>query len=214
MVKIGFYSAFVVLLMSCGRENPERMNQFDLLEQSAHSEPIKHFRKSIERENIQIEFPHFGGHPFSKLMQHLLKKDTLGAFCIGQRSVRIRYSVMWATDKVLSMDQEVWMDCPMNEGVRKTKVNFLFTRQEKQISRVLLEGSPGLLQEIQVALRKRQAPYCSVPKIEEVFPFIKSGRIHVTPHYASSLCDTTFERKGISRTDLRLSSNKLFLVLR
>ena len=125
MVKIGFYIAFVVLLLSCGRENPERMNQFDLLEQSAHG-------------HIQIEFPHFGGHPFSKLMQHLLKKDTLGAFCVGQRSVRIRYSVLWATDKVLSMDQEVWMDCPMNEGIRKTKVNFLFTRQEKQISRVLL----------------------------------------------------------------------------
>jgi hypothetical protein len=214
MVKIGFYSAFVVLLLSCGRENPERMNQFDLLEQSAHSEPIKHFRKSIELENIQIEFPHFGGHPFSKLMQHLLKKDTLGAFCVGQRSVRIRYSVLWVTDKVLSMDQEVWMDCPMNEGIRKTKVNFLFTRQEKQISRVLLEGSPGLLQEIQAALRKRQAPYCSVPKIEEVFPIIKSGSIQVTPHYASSLCDTTFKRKGISRTDLRLSSNQLFLMLR
>jgi hypothetical protein len=213
IVKIGLYIVFVGLLFSCGGENPARINQFDLLEKSANSEPIKHFQKSIELENIQIEFPHFGGHPFSKLMHHLVKKDTLGVFCVGQRSVRIRYKVLWATDKVLSMDQEVWMDCPMNEGLRKTVVNLLFTRQDKQISSVLLEGSPGLLQEIQVALRKRQAPYCSVPKIEEVFPIIKSGSIHVTPHYASALCDTTFKRKGISRTDLRLSSNKLFLVL-
>ena len=214
MFKFATFCLLSIVLLSCGRENHARMDLFDLLEQSANAEPIKHYNKHLVLDSIQIDFPHFGGHPFSELMQHLLKKDTLGAFCVGQRSVRINYKVLWATDKVLSLAQEVWMDCPMNEGVRKTKVNFLFTRQEKQISRVLLEGSPGLLQEIQVALRKRQAPYCSVPKIEEVFPFIKSGRIHVTPHYASSLCDTTFERKGISRTDLRLSSNQLFLVLR
>ena len=65
----------------------------------------------------------------------------------------------------------------------------------------------------EAGLRKRQTPYCSAPKIEEVFPIVKSGRVEVTPHYASSLCDTTFKRKGIHREDLRIISNKSFLSL-
>ncbi|MEY3075634.1 MAG: hypothetical protein RJB25_1277, partial [Bacteroidota bacterium] len=120
---------------------------------------------------------------------------------------------LWATDKVLSMNQEVWLDCPMSDGARKTVVNYLFTLQDQQISKLELEGSPGLLQAIQSGLRKRETPYCSAPKIEEVFPIIKSGRVEVTPHYASSLCDTTFKRKGIHREDLRIISNKSFLSL-
>lgn len=214
MLKFATFCLLSIVLLSCGRENHARMDQFDLLEQSANAEPIKHYNKHLVLDSIQIDYPHFGGHPFSLLMQHLVKKDTLGAFCVGQRSVRINYKVLWATDKVLSLAQEVWMDCPMSEGIRKTEVSYLFTLEGKKISSLLLEGSPGLLQDIQVALRKRETPYCSAPKIEEVFPIIKSGSLEVTPHYASSLCDTTFKRKGISRTDLRLSSNKLFLVLR
>ena len=201
------------LLFACGRENRSRMDQFDLLEQSAKAEPIKHFNVKLNRDSIQISYPSFGGHPFSKLMQHLLKKDTLGAFCVGQRSVRIRYQVLWATDKVLSMNQEVWLDCPMSDGTRKTVVNYLFTLQDQQISKLELEGSPGLLQAIQSGLRKRETPYCSAPKIEEVFPIVHKGRIEVTPHYASSLCDTTFVRASISRTDLRITRNQSFLLL-
>jgi hypothetical protein len=213
MLKVATFLLLVLALLSCGRDNHARMDQFDLLEQSAKAEPIKHFNIKLNCDSIQIEHPYFGGHPFSKLMQHLLKKDTLGAFCVGQRNVRIRYQVLWATDKVLSMNQEVWLDCPMSEGPRKTIVNYLFTLQGKQISKLELEGSPGLLQDIQVALRKRETPYCSAPKIEEVFPIIKAGRVEVTPHYASSLCDTTFKRKGIHREDLRIISNKTFLSL-
>ena len=88
-------------------------------------------------------------------MQHLLKKDTLGAFCVGQRSVHINYKVLWATDKVLSLNQEVWLDCPMSEGTRKTVVNYLFTRKGNQISRLFLEGSPGLLQTIDWSVPRR-----------------------------------------------------------
>jgi hypothetical protein len=213
ILKVATFLLLVLALLSCGRENHARMDQFDLLEQSAKSEPIKHFNIKLKCDSIQIVYPHFGGHPFSKLMQQLIKTDTLGVFCVGQRSVRIRYQVLWATDKVLSLNQEVWMDCPMSEGKRKTVVNYLFTLQNKQVSKLALEGSPGLLQDIQSALRKRETPYCSAPKIEEVFPIIKSGRIEVTPHYASSLCDTTFKRKGIRREDLRIISNKTFLSL-
>ena len=133
---------------------------------------------------------------------------------MGQKAVQIKYKVLWATDKVLSLQQEVWMDCPMADGKRKAVLQFLFTLNDKQINKLQLEGSPGLLQDIKNGLRKRETPYCSAPKIEEVFPIIRSGRLEVTPHYASSLCDTTFKRKGISRTDLRLISNKLFLKLR
>lgn len=211
--KVGSFLLLSLLLFACGRENRARMDQFDLLEQSATSEPIKHYKQKLQLDSIQIDYPHFGGHPFTKLMQHLLKKDTLGAFCVGQRNVRIHYKVLWATDKVLSLNQEVWLDCPMSEGTRKTVVNYLFTREGNQISRLFLEGSPGLLQTIQAGLRKRQTPYCSAPKIEEVFPIVKSGRVEVTPHYASSLCDTTFKRKGIHREDLRIISNKSFLSL-
>lgn len=211
--KVGSFLLLSLLLFACGRENRARMDQFDLLEQSATSEPIKHDLQKLQLDSIQIAYPHFGGHPFTKLMQHLLKKDTLGAFCVGQRNVRIQYKVLWATDKVLSLNQEVWLDCPMSEGTRKTVVNYLFTREGNQISRLFLEGSPGLLQTIQAGLRKRQTPYCSAPKIEEVFPIVKSGRVEVTPHYASSLCDTTFKRKGIHREDLRIISNKSFLSL-
>lgn len=211
--KVATFLLLVLVLLSCGRENRARIDQFDLLEQSATSEPIKHYNKSIQLDSIQIVYPHFGGHPFSRLMQQLIKTDTLGVFCVGQRSVRIHYQVLWATDKVLSINQEVWMDCPMSEGKRKTVINYLFTLQKNQISRLQLEGSPGLLQDIQTALRKRETPYCSAPKIEEVFPIVKSGRIEVTPHYASSLCDTTFRRKGIRREDLRIISNKSFLYL-
>lgn len=213
MLKVVFYCFLSLVFFSCGRENHARMDQFDLLEQSANAEPIKHYNKHLSLDSIQIDFPHFGGHPFSKLMQHLLKKDTLGAFCVGQRDVQIHYKVLWATEKVLSMNQEVWLDCPMSDGIRKTVVNYLFTLEGKQISRLFLEGSPGLLQTIQVGLRKRQTPYCSAQKIEEVFPIIKAGRVEVTPHYASSLCDTTFKRKGIHREDLRIISNKTFLSL-
>lgn len=213
IIKVGSFLLLSLLLFACGRENRPRMDQFELLEQSATAEPIKHFNIKLNCDSIQIEYPYFGGHSFSKLMQHLVKKDTLGAFCVGQRSVHIRYKVLWATNKVLSMNQEVWLDCPMSEGPRKTIINYLFTLQDKQISKLELESSPGLLQDIQVALRKRQTPYCSAPKIEEVFPIIKSGRIEVTPHYASSLCDTTFKRKGIRREDLRIISNKSFLSL-
>jgi hypothetical protein len=213
IIKVGSFLLLSLLLLACGRENRPRMDQFELLEQSATAEPIKHFNIKLNCDSIQIEYPYFGGHSFSKLMHHLVKKDTLGAFCVGQRSVRIRYKVLWATNKVLSMNQEVWLDCPMSEGPRKTIINYLFTLQDKQISKLELEGSPGLLQDIEVALRKRQTPYCSAPKIEEVFPIIKSGRIEVTPHYASSLCDTTFKRKGIRREDLRIISNKSFLSL-
>lgn len=211
--KVGSFLLLSLLLFACGRENRARMDQFDLLEQSATSEPIKHDLQKLQLDSIQIAYPHFGGHPFTKLMQHLLKKDTLGAFCVGQRNVRIQYKVLWATDKVLSLNQEVWLDCPMSEGTRKTVVNYLFTREGNQISRLFLEGSLGLLQTIQAGLRKRQTPYCSAPKIEEVFPIVKSGRVEVTPHYASSLCDTTFKRKGIHREDLRIISNKSFLSL-
>jgi hypothetical protein len=213
ILKVATFLLLVLVLLSCGRENRARIDQFDLLEQSATSEPIKHYNKSIQLDSIQIVYPHFGGHPFSRLMQQLIKTDTLGVFCVGQRSVRIHYQVLWATDKVLSINQEVWMDCPMSEGKRKTVINYLFTLQKNQISRLQLEGSPGLLQDIQTALRKRETPYCSAPKIEEVFPIVKSGRIEVTPHYASSLCDTTFRRKGIRREDLRIISNKSFLYL-
>jgi hypothetical protein len=211
--KVGTFLLLSLLLFACGRENRARMDQFDLLEQSATAEPIKHEQQKLQLDSIQIAYPHFGGHPFTKLMQHLLKKDTLGAFCVGQRNVRIHYNVLWATDKVLSLNQEVWLDCPMSEGARKTVVNYLFTREGNQISRLFLEGSPGLLQTVQAGLRKRQTPYCSAPKIEEVFPIVKSGRVEVTPHYASSLCDTTFKRKGIHREDLRIISNKSFLSL-
>ena len=211
--KVATFLLLVLALLACGRENHARMDQFDLLEQSASAEPIKHYNKKLQLDSIQIVFPHFGGHPFSKLMQHLLKKDTIGAFCVGQRDVQIHYKVLWATDKVLSMNQEVWLDCPMSDGKRKTVLNYLFTLEGKQISRLFLEGSPGLMQIVQLALRKRQTPYCSAPKIEEVFPIIKSGRVEVTPHYASSLCDTTFRRKGIHREDLRIISNKSFLSL-
>lgn len=214
MFKTGTFLFLIFVLLGCGNDNTARTGQFDLLEQSASSEPIKHFQRNFTLGNIQIEYPHFGGHPFSKLMQQLLKTDTLGSFCVEQRSVRIRYNVLWATDKVLSMDQEVWMDCPMSEGARKTTINLLFTLKGKQISKLALEGSPGFLQDIRVALRKRNTPYCSAVKIEEVFPIIKAGRVEVTPHYASSLCDTTFVRKDITRSDLRLTSNQLFMVLR
>lgn len=202
-----------VALLACGRENHARMDQFALLEQSAGAEPIKYYNKKLQLDSIQIVFPHFGGHPFSQLIQNLLKKDTLGAFCVGQRDVQIHYKVLWATDKVLSINQEVWLDCPMSDGIRKTIVNYLFTLEGQQVSRLFLEGSPGLLQTIQAGLRKRRTAYCSAPKIEEVFPIIKFGRVEVTPHYASSLCDTTFKRKGIHREDLRIISNKSFLSL-
>lgn len=214
ILKVGIFLLLSLVLISCGRENRARMDQFDLLEHSASSEQIKHFNKSIQLDSIQIVYPHFGGHPFSTLMQKLIKSDTLGVFCVGQRSVHIRYKVLWATDNVLSMNQEVWLDCPMSEGKRKTIINLLFTIQNKEIYKLELEGSPGLLQDIQVALRKRETPYCSAPKIEEVFPIVKSGRIEVTPHYASSLCDTTFKRNGIRREDLRIVSNQTFLSLK
>lgn len=213
ILKVGSFLLLSLVLFACGRENRARTDQFDLLEQSASAEPIKHFNIKLNCDSIQISYPYFGGHSFSKLMQHLIKKDTLGAFCVGQRRVRIRYQVLWATDKVLSMNQEVWLDCPMAEGTRKTVVNYLFTREGNQISRLFLEGSPGLLQAIQAGLRKRQTTYCSAPKIEEVFPVINGGCVEVTPHYASSLCDTTFKRKGIHREDLRIISNKSFLSL-
>ena len=211
--KVGSFLLLSLILFACGRENRARMDQFDLLEQSAKSEPIKHYRKKLQLDSLQIDYPYFGGHPFSKLMQHLIKKDTLGAFCVGQRNVHVDYKVLWATDKVLSLDQQIWLDCPMSEGTRKTVVNYLFTLEDKQISRLFLEGSPGLLQTVQAGLRKRQTPYCSAPKIEELFPSIKSGRGEGTPHYASSLCDTTFKRKGIHREDLRIISNQTFLSL-
>ena len=204
----------ILIVLACGRENNARNSQFDLLEQSASAEPIKHFAVTLQRENLSLTYINFGGHPFSQLMQHLIKLDTLGVFCVGQKAVQIKYKVLWATDKVLSLQQEVWMDCPMADGKRKAVLQFLFTLNDKQINKLQLEGSPGLLQDIKNGLRKRETPYCSAPKIEEVFPIIRSGRLEVTPHYASSLCDTTFKRKGISRTDLRLISNKLFLKLR
>lgn len=213
MVRLLSFLLLISILFACGRENKIRTSQFDILEQSADNEPIKQYQVHLKVDNIDLIYPNFGGHPFSKLMQHLIKLDTIGVFCVGQQKIKINYKVLWATDKVLSMDQEIWMDCPMAEGQRKTTVHFLFSRQGKQVNRLFLEGSPGLLQEIRVALRKRSAPYCSPPKIEEVFPVLRSGRVEVTPHYASSLCDTTFRRKGISRTDLRIRSNQSFLKL-
>ena len=213
MLRFVFILSVGTIFFSCGRENPIRNSQFDILEKSSNSEPIKNNEIQIIRENLALTYPNFGGHPFSKLMQHLIKLDTIGVFCVGQQKIKIKYKVFWATDKVLSMDQEIWMDCPMAEGPRKTTVYYLFTRQGKQINRLFLEGSPGLLQDIRVALRKRKAPYCSAPKIEEVFPVLRAGRVEVTPHFASSLCDTTFRRKGISRTDLRIRSNQSFLKL-
>lgn len=213
MLRFVFILLIGTIFFSCGRENPIRNSQFDILEKSADQIPVKNTPTHLTIENIGLTYPNFGGHPFSKLMQHLIKLDTIGVFCVGQQKIKIKYKVLWATDHVLSMDQEILMDCPMAEGQRKTTVYYLFTRQGKQINRLFLEGSPGLLQDIRVALRKRNAPYCSAPKIEEVFPVLRSGRVEVTPHYASSLCDTTFRRKGISRTDLRIRSNQSFLKL-
>ena len=214
MLRLFGFIVLLNVLLACGRENAARNTQFDLLEQSANAEPIKYFPRTLQRENMSLTYVYFGGHAFSQLMQHLVKRDTLGVFCVGQKDVKIKYNVLWATDKVLSLEQEVWMDCPMADGKRKAVLQFLFTIQDKRIYQLHLEGSPGLLQDIKNGLRKRETPYCSAPKIEEVFPVIRAGRLEVTPHYASSLCDTTFKRKGISRTDLRLISNKLFLKLR
>lgn len=205
--------SILILLVACGHENQQRSSQFDLLEECATKAQLKYQDQELKDSTISIGYPDFNDHPFAKLMAHLIMLDTTGVFCIEQRQIKINYKVLWATDQVLSLRQEIWMDCPMSEMPRSTVQNWLFTRKGKRISRLLLEGSPGLLQELNSALRKRKAPYCSAPKIEEVFPIIHKGRIEVTPHYASSLCDTTFVRPSISRTDLRITRNQSFLVL-
>jgi hypothetical protein len=102
----------------------------------------------------------------------------------------------------------------MSQGKRSTTITHLYTLLNDTIYKLDLEGSPSVIQEIQVALKKRKAPYCSPPKIEEVFPVIRKGRVEITPHYGSALCDTTFKRSSISRKDLRLIRNQVFLVLK
>lgn len=210
-----FYGILAIfVLASCGHENPARLTQFDLLEKSAKAKPLKQTVGHLQTANIQIAYPQFGKHPFSQLMKHLLLLDTTGVFCIGQQSIDITYQVRWATENVLSLCQEVVLDCPISQGKRKTTIEHLYTFVNDTIYKLNLEGSPTLLQEIQVALKKRTAPYCSPPKIEEVFPVIHRGHLEVTPHYASALCDTTFTRSTIQRKDLRLIGNKVFLVLK
>lgn len=204
----------IFVLAGCGHENPARLTQFDLLENCAKAKPLKQTVGHLQTTNIQITYPQFGKHPFSQLMSHLLLLDTTGVYCVGQRALDITYQVRWATKNVLSLRQEVLLDCPMSQGKRKTTIEHLYTLLNDTIYKLNVEGSPTLLQEIQVALKKRTAPYCSPPKIEEVFPVIHRGHIEVTPHYASALCDTTFRRTTIQRKDLRLTGNKVFLVLK
>lgn len=213
MFKITLIAILSCLIFACGRENKLRNTQFDILEKSATAKQIKYDYVDLNKEITSVNYPNFGTHPFSRVMEKLIKLDTTGVFCIEQRQVKIQYKVLWATENVLSLDQEVWMDCPMSQMPRKTIIHLLFTRRENQIARLQIEGSKGLLQEINTALRKRRAPYCSAPKIEKVIPVVRRGRIEVTPHYASSLCDTTFCRKGILRTDLRITKNQRFLDL-
>jgi hypothetical protein len=122
--------------------------------------------------------------------------------------------VRWATKNVLSLSQEVVVVGSMSQGKRKTPIEHLYTLLNDTIFKLELEGSPTLLQEIQLSLKKRTAPYCSPPKIEEVFPLIHRGHLEVTPHYGSALCDTTFRRHRIQRKDLRLIGNQVFLVLK
>lgn len=209
-----FFFIALVLLASCGHENPVRQTQFDILESASATQATLPFAtKNIALENLKVSYPGFGNHPFSKLMKLLVTKDTAGVFCVGQRSVKVVYQVRWATKNVLSLKQNVYLDCPMSNGLRSTSIEHLYTLHHDTIFKLDLEGSPSLLQEIQSALRKRKAPYCSAPKIEEVFPIINKGRLEVTPHYASALCDTTFIRKPIARKDLRLIRNRVFLVL-
>ncbi|MEN9743202.1 MAG: hypothetical protein RLZZ65_1007 [Bacteroidota bacterium] len=212
--KSAFLCITLVLLASCGHENPVRQTQFDILEHaSAVKASLPFEAKKIELENLKVSYPSFGKHPFSVLMKTLVTKDTAGVFCVGQRSVKVVYQVRWATKNVLSLKQNVYLNCPMSNGPRSTTIEHLYTLHHDTIFKLDLEGSPSLLQEIQSALRKRKAPYCSAPKIEEVFPVINKGRLEVTPHYASALCDTTFVRKPIARKDLRLIRNRVFLVL-
>ncbi len=213
MFKFTLIAILCSLIFACGRENKIRNTQFDILEKSATAKQIKYSYLDINGAITSINYPNFGTHPFSRVMDKLIKLDTTGVFCIEQRQVKIQYKVLWATENVLSLDQEVWMDCPMSQMPRKTVIHLLFTRRENQIARIQLQGSIGLLKEINAALRKRRAPYCSAPKIEEVIPIVRGGRIEVTPHYASSLCDTTFCRKGIVRSDLRITKNQRFIDL-
>jgi hypothetical protein len=210
---VGFFTALIIL-SSCGHENPARLTQFDLLENSAKAKPLRQTNGRLQTTNIQIEYPQFGKHPFSQLMGHLLMLDTTGVYCIGQKSLEIKYQVRWATKNVLSLSQEVVVDGSMSQGKRKTTIEHLYTLLNDTIYKLELEGSPTLLQEIQLALKKRTAPYCSPPKIEEVFPLIHRGHLEVTPHYGSALCDTTFRRHRIQRKDLRLIGNQVFLVLK
>ncbi len=213
---IKLLSLFVLssLLLACGHENTARTSQFDVLEQSAQQKALPYKSQQLDAGPIQIKYPNFGTHPFSKLLQQLLMSDTAGVFCVGQRSANIRYQTLWATKNVLSMQQEIVLDCPMSQGKRSTTITHLYTLLNDTIYKLDLEGSPSVIQEIQVALKKRQAPYCSPPKIEEVFPYIRKGRVEITPHYGSALCDTTFKRSSISRKDLRLIRNQVFLVLK
>ncbi len=204
----------IIILVSCGHENPARLTQFDLLEKSAKSKPLAQTHGHLQTANIRITYPKFGQHPFNELMGHLLMLDTTGVYCVEQRSLVISYQVRWATKNVLSLRQEVVLDCPMSQGKRKTTIEHLYTFLNDTIYKLELEGSPALLQEIQVALKKRTAPYCSPPKIEEVFPVIHRGRLEVTPHYGSTLCDTTFRRSTIQRKDLRIIRNRVFLALK
>lgn len=210
-----FYGVLAMfILASCGHENAARLTQFDLLEHSAKAKPLVQTAGFLQTTTIQITYPQFGKHPFSQLMRHLLLLDTTGVYCVGQRSLDIHYQVRWATKNVLSLRQDVVLDCPMSQGKRKTTIEHLYTLLNDTIYKLELEGSPTLLQEIQVALKKRTAPYCSPPKIEEVFPIIHKGHLEVTPHYGSSLCDTTFKRFQISRKDMRLTGIRVFLPLK
>ena len=212
------YLAFVLVgmffLAACGHENTARQHQFDLLENCTKSKPIHYKTGHLQTTDIQISYPKFGASPFKHLIGHLIMLDTTGVYCVGQKSLRINYFVRWATKNVLSMRQEILLDCPMSQGKRKTIVEHLYTFQNDTIYKLNIEGSPTLLQEIQLALKKRTAPYCSPPKIEEVFPVIHKGHLEVTPHYGSSLCDTTFKRFPIRRKDMRLTDIRVFLALK
>ena len=212
--KLLFLIVLSCMLMACGHENPARISQYDVLELSAHQKELPYKNQRLDAGPSQIQYPDFGAHPFANLLQQLLKSDTAGVFCVGQRSANIRYQTLWATQNVLSMQQEVVLDCPMSQGKRSTTITHLYTLLNDTIYKLDLEGSPSVIQEIQVALKKRKAPYCSPPKIEEVFPVIRKGRVEITPHYGSALCDTTFKRSSISRKDLRLIRNQVFLVFK
>ncbi|MEN9700454.1 MAG: hypothetical protein RLZZ301_1652 [Bacteroidota bacterium] len=212
VIQFAVFCSFLVLA-ACGHENAARLNQFDILEKSANQRPLTYAHQELALPQTFISYPNFGSHPFHHLINYLVKSDTTAMYCIGQKTLRIRYEVLWATPNVLSLAQTVWLDCPMSDGKRKLSIYHLYTLQKKNVYKLDLEGSPTLLQEIQMALKKRKSPYCSPPKIEEVFPQIRKGCVEVTPHYASTLCDSTFRRKGIDRKDLRLIRNRVFLHL-